>query len=261
MTIHRFFLPLQSFQKERIMLDDNDLIKQISFVLRAKLGDKMIFLDNQGYEYLSELISFSKNKIEAKILEKTLNKNESDLNVVLYQAIPKQLEKFELILQKATELGVKAIVPIITEFCQRDFLPKRDRLERIIKEAAEQSERGLIPQLLPEIKFEKGLSQLDKKDLNLFFYERGEGEAISCPPERCQAGKLLATSEGPKANSLQLTANSSKITIFVGPEGGFSGKELELVKSYGDKIKFMSLGPRILRTETAAIAAVVKILL
>src|SRR3989339_889754 len=237
MTIHRFFVSEQSFRQNLVIIEDKDLIAQIAYVLRGRKGDLVVFLDNKGFEYESELISFSKNKISAKILNKKENLNEEKQEIVLYQAITKSLDKFELILQKCTELGVKAFVPVITERCQRDFLPKKERLEKIIKEAAEQSERGIVPELLEELNFESALKSAAENGGGVVCYER----------------KL-------KIELKELKIRNKKINIFIGLEGGFSDKEIELVKSFGDKFRFMSLGKRILRTETAAIVAVVRIL-
>lgn len=236
MTIHRFFLPSDCFQKERISVSDKALVKQMSLVLRAKKGDKVIFLDNSGMEYLTELTVFAKNEITAEILNVVENKNEEDCDIYLYQSITKRLEPFELVLQKGTELGVRTFVPLITERCQRDFLPKRDRLERIICEAAEQSERGILPELLPEVNFETAIKEVGDNDDNIFCWERLES-----------------------VENHKLKIKNKRINIFIGPEGGYSDREVDLIKSLGEKFKIVSLGKRILRTETAAIVAVARL--
>ncbi|KKP38860.1 MAG: hypothetical protein UR28_C0012G0039 [Candidatus Peregrinibacteria bacterium GW2011_GWF2_33_10] len=248
MTIHRFFLPSECFQKDKVLIMEKELCHQMVNVLRLKIGENVVLLDNQGFEYESEIKSLNKNLVQFDVLLKKKNGNEAKYDVFLYQAITKKLETFELIAQKATELGVKGIFPLVTERTLRDFLPKKDRLEKIMKEASEQSERGFIPLLFDPIKFEDAVEKVskDKNVLNLFCYER---ENSPLTPQ-------------PLSHSLKREGQGENfgINIFIGPEGGFSDKEVNLVKSCSEKFQIISLGKRILRTETAAIVALAKVL-
>lgn len=246
MTIHRFFIDEGSIRNGKVFIEDFEIVKQISFVLRLRIASQVIFLDNKGSEYIVSLTKFTKKSIEGEIISKNQNKNESDIKVNLYQSITKKLDTFELILQKTTELGVSKFIPVICHNSQKDFLPKKERLVRIIKEAAEQSERGILPQLENEINFEKAveIALKDEKALNLFCYERGG----------INLNKILSVLSRNSAGQF------SVLNVFIGPEGGFTDEELKLIKSC-EKFTIISLGPRILRTETAAIAVCSKVLI
>lgn len=194
-------------------------------------------LDGSGMEFNCKLISATEAAVTADIIEKRDNTSEPDLFVTLYQAMPKKMELFELVLQKGTEIGVSEFVPLISEFTERDEVSKRDRLDRILREAAEQSERGKIPVLHNEIKFKDVLNQ--RFFFPILLHSRGENISLS---------------------SVVMDAkNAGRCEIFIGPEGGFSEKEVAEAKEKNFKI--CSLGERILRTETAAISAAAILLL
>lgn len=208
-----------------------ELIHQIKNVLRMKPSGRFIALDNSGFEFECEISEISEGKIAARIIEKRKNEAEPELFVTLYQAIPKKMELFELILQKCTEIGVSEFVPMVTEFGERGALSKHERLERILREAAEQCGRGKIPVLKKEIKF------ADAINANL-----------SCP--------ILLHSRGAAS---PLAKQIGACEIFIGPEGGFSEKEITAAQNKNFKI--CSLGKTILRIETAAISAATILLL
>lgn len=225
--MQRFFLKPENIKGDVIHIDDPLVIHQMSRVLRMRPNDHFIALDNSGFEFECSLVSIDKNEVKADIFEKRNNETEPEIFVTLYQAMPKKMELFEMILQKCTEIGVSEFVPLITEFTERTEISKYERLGKILREAAEQSERGRIPVLRTETKFADAL-----------------GEKFSCPILLHSRGNLTPLSAEPKAK---------KCEIFIGPEGGFSENEVELAKMAGFKI--CSLGKRILRTETAAIVS------
>src|SRR3989344_6704542 len=114
MKVHRFFIDPEAVRENGITVSDKDLVNQIKKVLRLKIGEPVIYLDNLGKEYKSVIRGFSDSAIESEIIEVLENKNEPELKISLYQALCKK-DKFEWVLQKGTEIGISAFVPIITE--------------------------------------------------------------------------------------------------------------------------------------------------
>lgn len=233
MTIHRFFVDSIT-SKGRNIFFHGDTAKQITKVLRLKEGDQVVALDNKGYEYLVRLNLFISGQVTGTILKKQKNIAEPKTFVTLYQALSSR-DKFELILQKCTEIGISKFVPVETK---RSLLKikdiKKDRLERfqkIIIEASEQCERGFIPQILPAIKLEEALDLIEK-DYAIIAWEDEKKNSIK--------------------EVLKNLPKEKNISIFIGPEGGFEESEIKLAKKMG--VLPISLGSRILRTETAAIA-------
>lgn len=221
----RFFVPSDSFFDDHFEVTDPGLCHQLTRVLRMEIGDEIILCDGMGLEYQGIIETFNPKKVSGKIVSKSKNENEPEKTVVLYQAMPKKMELFELVLQKGTEIGVKKFVPLITERTERLELSKLDRLHAILKEAAEQSGRALIPELLPAVQFKDAIM------------------------EKMDGGKIVFDPSGEPFS--KLTGDESRIRLFVGPEGGFSKLEIELAKKSGAKI--ISLGKLTLRTETAGI--------
>jgi len=208
-----------------------EIAHQVYHVLRMRKGDRITLLDNSGWEYEAEIISLN----EARILGKKLSEREPKVELRLFSSLLKG-EKFEFVLQKGTELGVKEFIPVISSRCQAKE-PGEEKLARwrkIVKEAAEQSGRGKLPIILPPAKFEEAC----------FLAE----------------GIPLITWEGEKGKGLKdvLPTSAKKVSLFVGPEGGYSAEEIETAVKTG--LKPISLGGRILRAETAAIAALAAIM-
>lgn len=231
--MQHFFLKLENFAGGKIAIKEPDLIHQIKHVLRMKEGAAFIALDNTGFEFTCAIEEVRENGVTASILERRRNTAEPRIFATLYQAMPKKIELFELVLQKCTELGVSRFVPMITEFTERKELSKRERLERILREAAEQCERGKIPELRDPVEFS-----------NIKIGSLTSGAAILL---HCRG------SYPSLASRLNETEKSGEYAVFIGPEGGFSEKEILWARGKG--LEIVSLGPRVLRTETAAIAA------
>jgi 16S rRNA (uracil1498-N3)-methyltransferase len=197
-------------------------------------GDRIIVLDNSGWEYEVELESVTRGYVEGVVRGRRLAVAEPRTRVTLYQALLKG-EKFEFILQKCTELGVVGFVPILCERCVVGHLNdvsvrKLSRWQRIVAEAAEQSRRGKLPTLEPLVLFQQACQSA--RGLSLIAYE-GEG-----------ASGLRAALQG---------RNLPSVNIFIGPEGGFSPSEVDFARSCG--IVPISLGSRVLRAETAGLVA------
>lgn len=229
MKLHRFIGEFDlSGQNTEITNLEN--IKQIKGVLRLDVGDFLILCDGKGTEAKVEITEIEKTHIATKIIEKIQKENNSK-KVSLYLSILKK-ENFELAIQKVVEIGVTEIIPTITERTIKTGL-NVERLNKIIREASEQSGRTTLPTLYPTLKFIDAI-QDGKKNEEKIFFDFTEDK-----------------------NNTKNT-NSKSITIFIGPEGGFTEKENKLAFENGYKIE--SLGENTLRAETAAIVATYKVL-
>ncbi len=225
MKLHRFILQF-TISDGQIEITDPEVVGQIRNVLKLKAGEQLVLCDGQMNEVLGEIIEVHK-VVKLKVLKEQKNGDEPTRRVTLYCAILKR-ENFELVVQKATEIGVAEIVPVITRRTVKLDV-KQERLEKIIKEAAEQSGRGVVPKLCEPMEFEKALQQAEGKQ-NILFDTSGE---IQISNFKFQIQKSCG--------------------IFVGPEGGFDETEIAAAKAAGFYIA--SLGKLTLRGETAAIVA------
>jgi 16S rRNA (uracil1498-N3)-methyltransferase len=232
--MHRFFIPEHCIAGSTVIITGKP-VHQLRNVLRLRAGDRITVLDNSGWEYDVELGAMNSSKVEGVIVRKSLAAGEPRTRINLYQALLKA-SNFEMVLQKCTEVGVTAFVPLLCERCVAGE-PDSKRLARwqnIIREAAEQSRRGRLPILHQVVNFPEACRAAGT--ISLLPWE-GEtvvsiGEALSSRPK---------TDEAPRIN------------IFIGPEGGFSSKEVELAR--GCRIVPVSLGRRILRADTAGLVA------
>lgn len=226
MRLHRFIGNFDLSQKQ-IVISDADFTNQAKNVLRLKIGEKLILCDGNLNEAVAEISSLNKKLAELKILETYKNEKESINYVILYCPILKK-ENFEWTVQKAVEIGVKEITPLITSRTVKLGLNK-ERLEKIIKEAAEQSGRGVLPKINKAVDFNEAVAEAkNKNEINLFFN----------------------IGESPFGHSM---SKSKKIGVFVGPEGGWTEEEIKIAQSNG--FTLVGLGDTILRAETAAAIA------
>lgn len=221
----RFFVDFK-IKKGTVEIFDKKIIWKIKKVLRKRKKDQIVVVDREK-EGLAEIEKILANKIILKILEIRFPKREPEVFVSLYCSILKK-SNFELVVQKATEIGVKEIFPIISENTIKLGL-NFERLKRIAKEAGEQSGRISLPKIGEILKFEKALLKAKQDDLKIIFDISG-GNFFQFNPK-----------------------NFRKISIFIGPEGGWTKKEIELGKKKGFLV--LSLGKLNLRAETAAILA------
>lgn len=228
----RLFLDPEKIFRDNAVIDGAN-VRYLTHVLRSALGDELTILDGLGKGYIGEITSITRDKIEVRIIKAVDILTESPLEITLAQGIPKA-EKMEFIIQKATELGVKRIVPIITRRAVvKTKSPLRlERWSKIAISSAQQSGRSKVPVI-------EGIT--------------GFREFL----DREVSGKGLIFYEGEEKSGLQGTLKSlrgiKEITLLIGPEGGFTDDELGLALEKG--FVSVGLGPRILRTETAAITA------
>lgn len=230
--MHRIFLHDLSPLKQPVIIKDEKAHYLFS-VLRAKTGDRLIATDEKGCSYTAEILSASKKEVTIVITgDYTLN-TESNLNIILIQGLLKG-EKMDFVIQKTTELGVSAIIPVITERTQLRETRKHPRWKKIAEEASRQSGRTKIPEIFETCLF-KDIFDMPVliSGKGVIFWEQG-GEKLSAV-----AGRF---------------SHADKVFLIIGPEGGFSEKEALLASE--KNLITATLGNRILRAETASIAAV-----
>ena len=213
---------------------DDFAARHLAQVLRAKVGDRIILFNGDGFDYEAQIKHVDRRDVSVEILNQSANPNESKIRIHLFQALSSN-EKMDLVVQKAVELGVQAITPIIASRSQMRLKDeKRDKKlqhwQQIAISACEQSGRAVIPEIYPVSLLTESMNQIDDAALN-----------IMLDPEAKTQLNQLASMDTP-----------SHINVLIGPEGGFSEDEIQLCQS--KKVITVSLGPRILRTETAPIA-------
>lgn len=217
-------------------ITNKDEIKHITKVLRMKENEEIEGFTKDFREFVCKINKLNKDYIELSILEELFKNRELKTKITIYQGIPKG-QKMELIVQKATELGVTRIVPCDFKRCISNIGEKEDkkiaRWQKIAQEAAKQSKRLAVPLIDTTLKISNLVEDMNKNDLNILFYEADEDKTLK---------KLIKEVRD---------QNITSIGIIIGSEGGFEAKECELLESNGAKI--VNLGDRILRTETAAI--------
>ncbi len=224
------FIGLFDLTRHSLEITDSELLSQLTRVFRFKVDDRFVLCDGNGTEAEVVIQTIDQNSCVVKIEKTYQNKNEPQTKVHLFCSILKR-ENFELVVQKATEVGVTEITPLICERTVKTSL-NLERLKKIAHEAAEQSGRGVVPTINEPESF-KSLLTFTPSHFHTFL-------------------PILFDSSGSSFQTLKLS-NFKTCHVFVGPEGGWSPEELELVKSQNFKIA--SLGPLTLRGETAAIVA------
>ncbi len=233
----RFFVTPDMVGDNSIIITSKTDIQHMTKVLRLHVGSEIDISDSQAWEYHCAISYMDKNEIEAIILDKQKFAREYELDVTLFQGVPKQ-SKMDMIVQKTVELGINTIVPVFmdrTVISDKSKLVKKiERYNTIGAEAAKQCQRGTLPVVTDPEDFDDIIDDLKAYDLVLFPYENEENTTI-------------------KDVLRGLAIKPKRIAIIIGPEGGFSDKEAEILKEIDTKC--VSLGKTILRTETAGIVA------
>ena len=231
--MNRFFIDKGQIIDDKIQILGKD-VKHIKNVLRLKPKDKIEVLC-EGKVYLCEISDIESNVINTSVLDSFVGKNEAPIHIALYQSIAKG-NKMDFIIQKATEIGVKEIYPVITERTIvkiKDMKKEQNKVERwntIAEEAAKQSKRDYLPVVNNIIKFNEMIDILKNESNIIVPYEMEDTYGLK---------KALAS------------VNTGKVNIIIGPEGGFEEDEIINLKKIEGQV--VTLGPRILRTETAGL--------
>lgn len=239
----KFFVKTEQINNNDIVIIGDD-VNHIINVLRMKKTDEIqICNQDTGDNYNAEIVNYSKNEVECKIISKINETTESNVHITLFQGIPK-FEKMELIIQKNTEVGIKSIVPVIMErtvvkLDEKIASKKLERWQKIAEIAAKQSMRDIIPQIGNITK----LKDIDTTEFDavLVAYENEEHNMLKTELQKLER----------KIKSNNSSEQQYNIAIVIGPEGGISEKELVMLAE--KNAKFVSLGKRILRTETAGV--------
>lgn len=234
--MHRFFVDNCSDIKDNIIIDGSD-VNHIKNVLRLRCGEHILVSNGNGMDYECSIVDIDTDTVTAKVLDVFKNAAELPVNITLFQGMPKQ-DKLELIIQKSVELGVREIVPVITKrsvvkIDEKKAGKKIERYNSIAESAGKQSGRGIIPEVKEFMTFKQAIEYAKTLEMNIIPYEEAEGMAYS-------------------REVIKDIKNHKSLGIFIGPEGGFAKEEVELAMSMGAKC--ITLGNRILRTETAGLA-------
>ena len=236
----RFFVKTNQVKDSKIYIQGED-VKHIKNVLRKEIGNELEICNSENKEtYICKITNFNINHIECKIIKK-LDEQENKLNIDIYQGIPK-LDKMELIIQKSVELGAHSIIPLKLKRCvakidSSNENKKTERWQKIAESAAKQCGRNTIPEIKKVHTIQDVIDIKENYDAIIVAYE--------CEKQNKFKKTLLELKEKFYQNS------SINIAIIIGPEGGLDEKEVDNLKNEGAYI--VSLGDRILRTETVAL--------
>ncbi len=225
MKLQRFFGAKAIEDRQPYIIPSLELIHQLKSVFRLAKGDRVILFDNSGYDFIAVIDSFDKEGVSFSILEKRENNVRPKRETYLFASIVKR-DTFEWIVEKATELGVAHIVPIISDRTEKQGL-NRTRLTKVSIEASEQSGRSTVPEIHDILKLADSIANYSYL------------ESIVWEPSAEKFKK-------------EEFAGAEAMGVYIGPEGGWTERELEMFKKAGMKI--CSLGPQVLRAETAVIA-------
>ena len=234
--MYQFFVEDEQVQQDRICIVGSD-VNHIGHVLRMKTGEKIRISDQSGRSYFCRILEITEEEVWAQIEDTDEMGTEFSHKVYLFQGLPKS-DKMELIIQKTVELGVYTVIPVAMKNCvvkldDKKAKSKVTRWQAIAESAAKQSKRSLIPEVKMPMSYKEAVAYAKELDVKLVPYENEHGMA------------------GTKAAMEQIKKGES-VAVFIGPEGGFAPEEIALVQ---DEMQLISLGKRILRTETAGIAA------
>ncbi|WP_092492517.1 MULTISPECIES: 16S rRNA (uracil(1498)-N(3))-methyltransferase [Virgibacillus] len=236
--MQRYFVPETNWGKDEVIINADDA-HHINRVMRLQAGDKIICNHPDGIAAICEITSSGNDGVQLVIMEWLEESSELPIEVTIAQGLPKS-DKFELVLQKGTELGATAFTPIQAErsivvWDDKKAEKKFKRYSKIVKEASEQSHRTKIPQINDVTTIEKLIEESSNYDKKLFAYEE---EAKTS--EFQSFGTIISEMD-----------SGNRVLVCIGPEGGFSEKEADQLKQHG--FTSVRLGPRILRTETASL--------
>lgn len=237
--MNRFFVDDPGAFSDRSVVITGEDVNHVKNVLRLKENDELIVSDGRGRDYHCRISGITNEEVVADICDICDNFSELSTEITLFQGFPKG-DKMELIIQKTVELGVTRIVPVMTKrtvvkLDDKKAKKKTERYNMIAESAAKQSGRGMIPEVTMPVSFAEAVSMAEKLDMNIISYEEAEGVEYS-------------------RNIIKSIKGKKNLGIFIGPEGGFAREEVEKALDAGASA--ITLGHRILRTETAGMAVI-----
>jgi len=203
-------------------------------------GDEIVVCDKGGFDCVCIISAVTDDGVGVRVQSRTQNPTEPKICVTLYQGVPKG-DKLDTVTQKCTELGASAVVPVAMKRSVaiiKDPEKRADRMQKIAHEASKQCGRARVPEVKPVMTFKAAIDEAKNADLCLLPYEEEKSVSIK---------EVLKTAK-----------DIGSVSIFIGPEGGFDPSEVETAKEHG--FKTVSMGPRILRTETAPLAAITAVM-
>lgn len=236
----KFFVAENQINNNKITIIGND-VNHIKNVLRQKSGDKITICDtSKEQDYLCKIDKIEEKSIDCNIIEKLENNTESNVKVTIFQGLPKA-DKMELVIQKSVELGVYDITPLQMKRCvvklnEKDKAKKIQRWQKISEVAAKQCGRNIIPKINNIVNVKEVCNLCNEYDIVLIAYENEKENTLK---------KELK-------NLKKLDKEEIKVAVIIGPEGGIAPEEIEMFEENGAKI--ITLGNRILRTETVALS-------
>lgn len=233
--MHQFFLEDTQIGREFVTITGTDA-HHIKNVLRMKAGEKIRVSSQGGRDFYCVIAELAEDFVQADILDEEAPSTELSGKIYLFQGIPKG-SRMETVIEKAVELGVYEIIPVAMKYCVVKIDPKKEaakiaRWQKLAEAAAKQSKRSIIPAVHSVMSYREAVEYASSCDARLLPYENARG--------------MQATKD-----ALASVRGCGSVSVFIGPEGGFAGEEIELAK---DKMQIISLGRRILRTDTAGIA-------
>ena len=240
--MYHFFVSEEQINGENAYIEGSD-VNHIANVLRMKPEEELLISVKGDWDYLCKIVDIETDRVNLKVLE-SMEQRELPVNITLLQGIPKS-DKLEMIIQKAVELGVSEIIPVktkrvVVKIDEKKVDTKVNRWNAIAESAAKQSKRSIIPKVHEPMSIDNALEIVKDFGVKLIPYENADGID--------KTRKIL--------DNMDKTKN---IAVFIGPEGGFEESEVEMIKNSGFEV--ITLGKRILRTETAGLALLSNIMI
>ena len=240
--MYHFFVSEEQINGENAYIEGSD-VNHIANVLRMKPGEELLISVKGDWDYLCKIVDIETDRVNLKVLE-SMEQRELPVNITLLQGIPKS-DKLEMIIQQAVELGVSEIIPVktkrvVVKIDEKKVDTKVNRWNAIAESAAKQSKRSIIPKVYEPMSIDNALEIVKDFGVKLIPYENADGID--------KTRKIL--------DNMDKTKN---ISVFIGPEGGLEESEVERIKGSGFEV--ITLGKRILRTETAGLALLSNIMI
>jgi len=237
----RFYVPPEDISGDKAVIK-GDQARHIVSVLRKKPGDDIVLFDGRGTEYTAKILRVSRDCVVATVAAKEVHDSAERPAIGLYVALPKG-KRFDLVVEKATELGADSITPLVTvrsvvRLDDRTISAKLDRWQRIAVAASKQCRRSTLPRINRPVDFSEASKELPESVFAMVAQSSGDA---------CPIYDVLQ----------EMRPSHREIRIYIGPEGDFTPEEMEMAKKAG--MRFVSLGENILRTETAAVASLAAI--